>query len=211
VDAFLDSIAGSGALWPYLIVAALTFADAFLSLMPNETALTAFAALGISTGSPNVAGLAAAAAGAAILGDAATYLVGRKVGVTRFAWMRSERAVGALGWAQRSLERRAASVILAARYIPFGKFAVSLTAGATRQRFRRYISLVTLSCLVWAVYHTMIGVVFGTWLRANPVLAVVFASVVGIVLGVLIDVLAARRERNRVRSVPVHLPAEDAP
>jgi membrane-associated protein len=197
VEPFFDSIGGAGSLWPYAIVSLLTFSDAFLSLMPNETALTAFAALGVSTGSPNVLALATAAAASAILGDAATYFIGRKVGADRFAWMRSPRAIAVSTWARSSLDRRAGAVVLAARYIPFGKFAVSLTAGATGFRFGRYIALVAFSCVVWAVYHTMIGVVFGSWLRANPLLAVVLASLVGIVLGVLLDYIAARRERHR--------------
>jgi membrane-associated protein len=194
----MSSVAGSDGAWPFVIVAALTFADAFLSLMPNETALTAFAALGIATGSPNVVLLGAVAAIAAIIGDTTTFAIGRKVGVDRFAWMRSQRASAAKEWARASLDRRAWSVILAARYIPFGKFAVSLTAGATGFRFSRYIPRVIVSCIVWAIYHTMIGVVFGSWLREYPVVAVILASIVGILLGFLIDFVAARREQRRL-------------
>jgi membrane-associated protein len=188
-------------IWPYLIVGALTLADAFLSLMPNETALTAFAALGVSTGSPNVVLLGAVAAASAILGDVGTYLVGRKVGANRFRWMRSPRAVAAINWASSSLENRAGPVIVVARYIPFAKFAVSLTAGATGFRFRRYLPRVVLSCVIWAGYHSMIGVVFGASLRDNPALAVVLASIVGTAIGLVLDRATAQLERRRLNRV----------
>ena len=184
-------------LWPYVIVAILTFGDAFLSLLPNETALTAFAALAVATGSPNVYVLAVAAAASAILGDLATYYVGRTVGMNRFQWMQSPRAQLAVGWARNSLERRAGPAIIAARYVPFGKFAVSLTAGATGFSLARYAPRLVLSCVIWAVYHTLIGVAFGSWLHANPLLAVVLASLVGVALGLTLDRLTAAMERRR--------------
>ena len=105
-------------------------------------------------------------------------------------------------WAARALERRAAAVIVTARFVPFGRIAVNLTAGATRFRFGRFLPLNVIAGSGWSLYNALIGALFGNWFRDNPVLAVVLSIIVAVGLGLLVDQLSAKIARP-VPSRPV--------
>ena len=110
-------------------------------------------------------------------------------------WMRRPGGVAVFAWAARALERRAAVVILTARFVPFGRIAVNLTAGATRFRFGRFLPLSVIAGCGWSLYNALIGALFGNWFRDNPVLAVVLSIIVAVGLGLLVDQLSARAAR----------------
>ena len=109
-----------------------------LVVVPGEAAVTAFAALSVSTGEPGLGAVIVVATVAAVLGDAACYLVGRTIGLERWRWMRTRRVRAALAWARARLEQRAALVLFTARFVPFARLAVNLTAGATKVGAPRY-------------------------------------------------------------------------
>jgi membrane-associated protein len=185
--------------WIYLVVFVLTVLDAFLVVVPSETVIVALAALSLSAGSPDLALLVPVAAVAAVIGDSLTFWVGRTLGVTRFRWMRRPRVVRVLAWAARSLDQRAAVVLLTARFVPFGRIAVNLAAGATGFRYPRFLALTAIAGVCWAIYNVLVGALFGTLFEGRPVLAVAVSVVVAVGLGALVDrasTIAARR-RNR--------------
>ncbi|WP_349236211.1 DedA family protein [Cryobacterium sp. BB307] len=190
-------IEAAGSPWVFPVVFALIVADAFLIVVPSETVVVALGALALSAGQPNLWVLIPIAAIAAMLGDNLTYLVGRAVGLERFGWMRRRQVASAFAWARRSLDRRAAVVMLTARFVPFGRIAVNLTAGATGFAYGRFLPLSVIAGCVWAVYNVVIGAAFGAWFSSHPVLAVVLSIVVAITLGVVVDritaVVASRR------------------
>lgn len=184
--------------WAYPAVFLLTVADAFLVVLPSETVVAGFAALAASTGSPSLIALVPIAAVAATTGDTLTYLVGHRVGTARWKWMRKPRVSAALEWARSSLERRSATVLLTARFIPFGRIAVNLTAGATHFRYRRFLALTSVGGIAWALYNTVLGAAFGAWFHNYPVLAVICSTVVAIGLGIGIDAVTQVFSRRRL-------------
>ncbi len=99
---------------------------------PGEAAVTAFGALAVANGTPPLFAVILVAGAAAFCGDLCCYLVGRAVGVERWAWMRGPRVRAALEWARARLERNAAVVLFTARFVPFARLAVNLAAGAAR-------------------------------------------------------------------------------
>jgi len=197
ITAWLLEIAASGWVFPALYL--LTVADAFLVVLPSETAVTALGAISASSGSPGLALLIGVAWVGAVTGDVSCYLLGRRIGTTRFAWMRRPRVAGAIGRAGVALERRAAAAILTARYIPFARIAVNLVAGASGLRARRYLPITVLAGLAWALWNVGVGAVVGRFLPDQPVLATAVSIVVAVGLGVAVDrisaALAARRRR----------------
>ena len=200
MDEFLQAVLGlAESEWVYLVVLALTVADAFLVVVPSETVVVGLAALSASTGSPVLGILVPVAAVAAVIGDSLTYLVGRRIGLDRFAITRRPRITAAIGWARTALERRAAVVLLTARFVPFGRVAVNLTAGATGFSYRRFLPLTMLAGSAWAGYNVVIGAAFGTWFHENPLLAIVLSIVVAISAGILVDFVSARIARLRAR------------
>ena len=188
-------LAAAGSPWVYPVLFLLTVLDAFFVVLPSETVVVALGALALSGSGPNLFVLVPVAALAAIVGDSLIFAVGRRIGLGRFRWMRRPRVVHTFAWARRSLDRRAATVLLTARFVPFGRIAVNLTAGATGFRYRRFLGLTAIAGLCWAVYNAVVGAVFGAWLGGNPVLAVAASVVVAIGLGILVDQVSARITR----------------
>ena len=190
----LSGIAASP--WALLGMFALVLGDAFLVVIPGETAVTALAALSVVAGDPPLVAIIGAAAAAAFSGDSLCYLVGRRVGLERWAWMRRPRIAAAFAWARARLARSTAAIVFTARFIPFARLAVNLTAGAGGVSAPRYLPLAALAALGWASYQALVGTVVATLLPDAPVLAIVASIAVALSLGVGLDaVLAARRRR----------------
>lgn len=197
IESWLELAAGGGWIYPALLL--LVIADAFVVVLPSETVVVALGSLALSTGSPNFWLLLVAAALGAVVGDNLSFAIGRRIGTDRFAWMRRPRIRAAFGYAGRSLLQRPASLILTARYVPFARIAVNLTAGASRFPYRRYLPLTIVAGLSWALYNSVIGAIFGAWLTGNPLAAVAVSVVVAIALGVALDAVSSRISRARGR------------
>lgn len=195
VEELLTEIAHSP--WALPLLFALVLGDAFLVVIPGEAAVTALGALAVSEGRPALAAIVLVAAAAALAGDGACYLVGRTIGLQRWRWMRAPRSQAAFAWARLRLERRAALVLFTARFIPFARLAVNLTAGATRLPAPRYLAVAALAALAWALYQALVGAVVATLVPGGPVAAVVVSVVVAVGLGLAVDAVLARRLRAR--------------
>lgn len=195
IDHVLAAI-GAGP-WALPLLFGLVFADAFLVVLPGETTVTAFGALAAATGSPSLPAVIAVAAAAAFCGDVCCYLIGRRVGLERWRWMRHARVRAALAWARARLDRGAATVVFTARFIPFARLAVNLTAGASRLSAARYLPVVGLAAVGWAAYQAVIGAVVGWLLPGGPLVAVIVSIVVAVALGLLVDAVVARVSRRR--------------
>ena len=185
-------LAAASSPWVYLLTAALIIADAFLVIVPSETIVVALGSLALSSGTPSLWLLVPVAAASAVLGDSLCYLIGRRIGT---GWIRHDRLARAVEFARVTLSRRAASVILTARYVPFARIAVNLAAGATGFRYRRFLPLSLVAGIGWALFNVFVGASFGALFPGQPLLGVVLAVLVAIGLGVLIDVVVARVSR----------------
>lgn len=203
-DAWLAALATSPWLLPVLFL--LIVGDAFLVVLPSETAMVAIGALWGSTGHPDLWAVIPVAAVGAIVGDSLCFLIGRGVGLDRWAWQRRGRVAAAIARARDGVVRRPAVLILTARYIPFARIAVNLAAGASGLGMRRFLPLSAIAGTAWAVYNTVVGAFFGTALRDVPLLAIAVSVVVAVGLGVLIDLVSNRIAK---RGSPPRLRDED--
>jgi membrane protein DedA with SNARE-associated domain len=195
ITQFIMDAAGSP--WVYVVLAAVCIVDAFFPPVPSETVVVGLATLAVSTGSPWLWLVVLVAAFGAIIGDNIAYTIGRSIGTTRFAWMRRPRVAAAFAWARRGVHKRPASLILTGRYIPVGRIAVNMTAGATGFPWKRFAPLSALAGASWAVYSVAIGTLVGHWFHANPILGVVIAIACAIVIGVLVDHVTQRIQSRR--------------
>ncbi|WP_285038696.1 DedA family protein [Plantibacter sp. lyk4-40-MEA-4] len=186
--------------WLYVVMFATAVIDGFFPPIPSETVLVAAAAVAVSTGGSNLLLLCAVAAVGAAIGDNIAYLIGRGVGTTRFAWMRRPRIAAAFDRAGRTLGRRGAPLVLGARYIPVGRVVVNMSAGALRYPWRRFLPLSVIGGVTWAAYSAIIGVVAGKLFEDQPFLSSVLGVGVALVLGLVVDRVAAIRRRRRERS-----------
>jgi membrane protein DedA with SNARE-associated domain len=193
VQAINDFIlAAAGQPWVLFLVFACCVIDGFFPPIPSESVVVGLAAVAATADVPNPAFLAATAAAGAFLGDNIAYLIGRRTGTQRWAWMRGHRMQRAFRWAGAELRKRPASLILVARFVPIGRVAVNLTAGATHFPRSRFVGLTVLSALLWATYSVAIGLFFGQWFEENHLLGVIVAVVCAIGLGILVDLVISK-------------------
>ena len=194
-DAWLQALAQSP--WALPAMAALVVGDAFLVVIPGEAAVTTLGALAVAEGSPPLAAVIVVAAAAALTGDLGCYVVGRTAGLERWRWMRGPRVAAALGGARSALDRRGATLMFTARFIPFARLAVNLVAGASRMPMRRYLLLAAPAASAWALYQALLGAAVAALIPGGTVAAVIASVVVAIVLGAAADAIVARAQRRR--------------
>lgn len=180
----LLSLAGSP--WAFVALGLLCLFDALLPPVPSETIVIGLATLGATGIGPNPWLVLVVAAAAAFVGDRCVYQLGRRLPGDR--WARRESRLGrSLAWAERSLRERGAPFIISARYVPSGRVAVNLVAGAVRYPARRFTLLAAVAGLLWAAWSVALGVGVGASLPRNPLLATAIGVVAGLLLGVLIE------------------------
>lgn len=184
---------------PWLVPAVfgLVVLDAFVVIVPSETAVVALGALAASTGSPSPWLVIPVAALGAVLGDLACYSIGRSAGLDRWAWQRRPVVARALGRVRSTVERRTAMLVFTARYIPFARIAVNLAAGAARVPLTRYLPLSAAAGLAWAAYNTGMGAVVGSAFEDQPLIAVAISIPVAVLLGLSVDAVVRRVSRTQ--------------
>lgn len=173
--------------WVIPLVSLFCLIDGFFLFLPSETAIVALAAIAARSGEPNIWLLILGTSIGAIIGDNIAFYMGRKLGTTRFRWMRRPRGAKAFAWAAKELEKRGAILIFTARYIPVGRIAVNFTAGATYFPWRRFAIIDSIAVVTWAGYSVAVGTFAGRWIHDNPLLGVGIAITFAIVIGFIVD------------------------
>ncbi len=199
-------LAAAGQPWVLLVVLACCVIDGFFPPIPSESVVVGLAAVAATADVPNPWLLMLMAALGAFGGDNIAYLIGRRVGTRRWRWMRGPRMQTAFHWAGNELRKRPASLVLVARFVPIGRVAVNLTAGATHFPHLRFVGLTVLSAALWSSYSVAIGLFFGQWFEDNHLLGATIAIVCAILLGIIVDILIGRF-RGRLPEEPAEEPA----
>ena len=150
------------------------------------------AALSAASGDVNVWAIGAAAAAGAFVGDQCAYAIGRRIPLDRLRMLQGARARRAIAWAERALHERGAVFIISARYVPVGRVAANMTAGAVRYPHKRFSALGAAAAISWAAYSVMLGLAAGAVLEDQPMVAVAVGVAGGVLLGVVIDALLKR-------------------
>ena len=181
----------AGAPWVLAVVLALAALDAFLPPLPSESIVIGLSAIAADTGHPHRVALFGCAAVGAFLGDNLTYAVGRHSPLR--SWIAGHpRVERAFTRAARELDRRGAFAVLAARYVPIGRIAVNLTAGAVRFPRRRFTGLSALAAVTWAAYSIAVGSLAGHWIESTPLVGALLGIVIALVLGFCVDAVLQR-------------------
>ena len=194
MEAWALGLAGSPAI--FLILYLFAAIDGFFPPIPSESLVIALASLSAAQGTPSLLLVILVAAAGAFTGDQIAYTIGSRVDVRRLRIFRSAKAQSALDWADRALHERGASFIIAGRYIPVGRVAVNMTAGALHFRRRTFVLLDILASITWALYATAIGVSAGKVLQGHPVIAIVVGVIGGMLIGLLVDTVLSRWARG---------------
>jgi membrane-associated protein len=178
--------------WSYAVALLVPALDALIPVLPAETAVIALGVATAGTADPRIAVLVALAAFGAFLGDNAAYMLGRRygpaIGKRAFA---GDRGARRLAWAQRSLDHFGARIIVACRFIPGGRTAVTLTCGLVGYPRRRFVTATAAGAVLWASYAFCIGRIGGKTFADRPWAGLLLALGLAVVISILIE--AARR------------------
>src|SRR5580765_2292406 len=158
----------SGAWWTYPLLFAVAYLDAIIPLVPSETMVITAGVLA-SAGDMQLGLIIVVAAAGAFCGDNTAYLIGHRYGdrVER-RFFSSEKARGRLRWAERQLEERGGEIIIIGRFIPGGRTAVTLSAGALEMRWRRFAIFDAIAAVIWASYAALLGYIGGKQFEDAP-------------------------------------------
>lgn len=196
---FTDLVAEASA-WAYAVVFIFAFLDALLPVVPSETAVIT-AGVVAATGHLSLALVIVAAACGAFAGDNTAYAIGHRFGPHAMArYFRGEKGRKTIRWTERQLAERGGELIVVARFIPGGRIAVTLSAGATRYPWPRFAVFDAIAGAFWASYAALLGFFGGKAFEHTPwaglllALAIAFAVTGGLELG---RAYARRHRRSR--------------
>lgn len=178
--------------WVPLVLLLFCAIDSIFPPVPSESLLVGLAAIAAASGEPQLWLVLLAGAGGAVIGDLTAYLLGRRVGTRRFAWMRRPKVAEAIDRAGRALHRRSARFIIAGRFVPVVRVAINLTAGASAMSVRRFLPLSVTAGTIWASFSVGVGMLGGRWVQDNPLLGMASAIALALVLGTVVDRLVQR-------------------
>jgi membrane-associated protein len=205
--------------WTYLVLVGIVFCETGLVVtpfLPGDSLLFAagaFAALGLL----DLRWLLVLLTAAAIAGDSVNYWTGKALG-PRLARGKGFRLIRQqhLERTHAYFERYGGRTILIARFVPIVRTIAPFVAGVGTMTYRRFMAYNVVGGVLWVASCTLAGYFFGNLpvVRDNFTLVILGIVAVSLVPG-LIEVLRARRERNRADArvaavVPEH-PALPAP
>lgn len=178
--------------WLLALIIALTLFDSVVPILPAETVVITAGAYA-ATGSPDALLVILAAWCGAIIGDLLAHQLGRGAGPLTGRMRRRGPSRALLHWAEHGLQRRGGLLIIAARFIPGGRTATSITSGAVGYPRWRFLVFCTIASLAWAVYSTGIGMAGGLAFRDQPLVGVAIGVGLALSVGAAIELVRRRR------------------
>ena len=180
-------IAASASLWAYFWIFIVSMVDGFFPVVPSETIVITMATIGWKEGAPWLPAVWLMAAAGAWCGDQIAYILGSKIHIRSLRLFRGPRGQRTLDWAEHALKNRGAAFIIAARFIPFGRLAVNLSAGALGYNRRRFMIVDAIAVSIWATYGVLLGITASSIFKDNLLASIAVGVVGGVALGWLID------------------------
>lgn len=174
-------------LWIYPAIFSLSVIDGFFPVVPSESVIIGAASAWQSVGKPVLPLLFLVGAAGAWCGDQVAYFIGTRVDVRHVKVFRRPKILAALDWAEHSLETRGTLYIIAARFIPMGRVAVNVSAGALGFPRRRFMAVDAIATSIWAAWGILIGTAAASLLGDNLLLSIVAGIAGGVVLGFAVD------------------------
>ena len=181
--------------WGLLALAAVAAIDGFFPVVPSES-LVVTAGVFAAAGDQMLALIIAAGALGAFTGDHVSYFVGRLAGDRLTRRLRAgTRKFAAFGWARRILAERGGTVIVIGRYVPGGRTAVTLTAGAVQHPLSSFSLFDGIAAASWATYAALVGYVGGAAFEEEPLKGVLLGLALALSVAGAIELVRHARRR----------------
>jgi membrane protein DedA with SNARE-associated domain len=191
--------------WGLLALAAVAAVDGFFPVVPSES-LVVTAGVFAASGDQNLALVITAAALGAFTGDHVSYVVGRRAGDRLTSRLGDgTRRAAAYAWAARVLAERGATVIVVGRYVPGGRTAVTLTAGAVGHPLASFSLFDGIAAASWATYATLVGYLGGAAFEDDPLKGVILGLGLALSVAGAIELLRHAHARPFVAAARARL------
>lgn len=185
----------------YLVAFWLPALDAVLPVLPSETAVITLGVATAGSADPRIAILVFLAALGAFAGDNLAYWIGRRFGpVAERRLFAGERGRRRLDWARQKLDIFGVRLIIACRFIPGGRTAVTLTCGVIGYPRRRFVAATAFAAAVWASYAFLLGRLGGSAFEDRPWAGFLIALGAAMAVSALVEVLRRVVSRRGRRS-----------
>lgn len=193
--------------WIYVVLFALSAIDGFLPVVPSESVVItagAFAASGV----PNVFLVMAFAAAGAFVGDHISYFIGRVAGHRLFQrFPAGSRRRKAYDTAAKVLHDRGGLILVVARYVPGGRTAMTITAGAVGYPLRKFSFFDSIAAVSWGIYSGLVGYLGGVAFEEEPLKGVLLGLGLALSVTAVVEIVRfVRRRSHRAEPEPVRVP-----
>lgn len=192
IDVHLAELVAQYGMWVYAILFLILFCETGLVVtpfLPGDSLLFVAGALAaLPTNDLNVHTMVALMIGAAILGDAVNYTIGRLFGDKLFSNPNSKifrRSY--LDKTHQFYEKHGGKTIILARFVPIVRTFAPFVAGMGHMSYRHFAAYNVIGALVWVLLFTYAGYLFGDLpiVQENLKLLIVAIILVSILPGII--------------------------
>lgn len=185
----------------YLVAFGLPALDAVLPFVPSETAVIVLGVTTAGSTDPRIASLLILAAAGAFAGDNLGYFIGSRFGhLAERRLFAGEAGARRRAWVQQSLDRFGARLIVACRFIPGGRTAVTVTCGLVGYRRQSFVTATAFAAVIWASYAFFLGRLGGKAFADRPWVGLLLALGAALLVSGLVEairwILSRRRQRR---------------
>jgi membrane protein DedA with SNARE-associated domain len=187
--------------WLLLILFLAAAIDAVFPVVPSE-GLVVTAGMAAAAGHQNLLLVIVLAMVGSVIGESACYFMGRGSGPALHRWMkRQERRQAVYDKVSAALHARGGLILMTVRYIPGARMVATLTAGATRYSFRKFIIFTFAGVTIAYTYVALLGYVGGDAFAHDSLKALGFSLSLAFMIGLVIETsrrIAVKRKTTKV-------------
>ncbi|GAA0623117.1 DedA family protein [Kribbella sandramycini] len=190
--------------WLLLILFLAAAIDAVFPVIPSE-GMVVTAGMAAAAGHQNLLLVIVVAMVGSVIGESVCYLMGRGSGPRLHRWMkRQERRQRLYDAVSAALHKRGGLILVTVRYIPGARMVATLTAGATRYSFRKFVVFTFAGVTIAYTYVALIGYIGGDAFEHDSLKALAFSLGMAFTIGLVIETsrrIAAKRRAAKITAV----------
>lgn len=201
IDQHLVEISAQYGVWIYAVLFLIIFCETGLVVtpfLPGDSLL--FAAGGIAAvGSMNIHVMIALLLAAAILGDAANFMIGKFFGRKLFA--NPDSKIFRQSYLEKThafYEKHGGKTIIIARFVPVVRTFAPFVAGMADMHYGRFIRYNIIGAIAWVVLFAYAGYFFANTKIVKENLSLVLAAIIVLsVLPAVVEIVRAKRAAKK--------------
>lgn len=189
--------------WLLLILFVAAAVDAVFPVVPSE-GMVITAGMAAAAGHQNLLLVIAVAMVGSVIGESTCYFMGRGSGPALHRWMkRQERRQQMYDRVSGALHARGGLILMTVRYIPGARMVATLTAGATRYSFKKFIVFTFFGVTIAYTYVALLGYLGGDAFAHDQLKGLAFSLGLAATIGLVVETtrrIAVRRRTAKITS-----------